>query len=229
MKFYAGLSHQCVTILICAIILSLLITAGCTSKKVSESGFLYDYSNLQPDPMDKEEAMFWIDNQVSLKDYKKFIIDPISFHFAPEMQDQAKNVDANVLNDISDYFRKAIVKSLAPEFSVVDTPGHDVARLRIGLTTISVDRKDLKAYQYIPVALVITGVSEAAGARDKMAVLGMEGEAKDSISGKRFAAVVQKKGVEVKVKEEGDLTAADVYPTLDYWAEKMKKRMLSVN
>lgn len=227
MKLYSGLLHRCFTIFASMIILSLLTTMGCSSKQIPESGFLSNYAGLEPDPVDKEDAMFWIDNQVSLEDYKQFIIDPISFHFSAELQEQAKNVDASILNDLSDYLKDAIVKSLSPEYTVVDTPGHDVARLRIALTTISVDRKNLKAYQYIPVALVITGVGEATGTRDSLAVLAMEGEAKDSISGKRIAAVVQKKAVEVDVKEEKDLTAADVYPTLDYWAEKMKNRLLS--
>lgn len=227
MEPYPKSLRQFATLMACVMLLSLMISAGCTSSKPSYSGFLNDYSKLQPDPMEKEGAMFWINPDVSLKTYKKFIIEPISFRFSPELEDQAKNVDEAVLNDISKYFKDAIANSLAPEYSIVDESGHDVARLRIALTSVNVSRKDLKLYQYIPVALVLTGVGEATGMRDSLGILTMEGEALDSISGKRVAAVVQKKANEVDVKKQDDLTAADVYPTLDYWAKKMKDRLLS--
>lgn len=227
MKLYLKLTHSLLKLLALAMILSLVFTIGCTTTKTKYSGFLNDYSKLQADPMDKDNSMFWVDTMATLNKYNKFIIEPISIHFSPEIQDQAKNVDTKVLNDITNYFQTAITKSLSKDFSIVNQPGHDVARLRIGLTTINVDRKDLKFYNYIPVSMVLVGIGEATGVRDRVAVLTMEGEALDSISGKRVAASVQRKSNEVSVKTPEDLSAKDVYPTLDFWANKMKDRLLN--
>ena len=104
-----------------------------------------------------------------------------------------------------------------------------IERLRRIMNSLPEEKKKaLAAYQYIPVALVVTGVGEAAGKRDRMAVLAMEGEALDSISGKRLAAVVQKKANQIPSKSANELVAEDVYPSINLWAQKMKQRLLSV-
>ena len=95
----------------------------------------------------------------------------------------------------------------------------------MAITGVTVSRKDLKAYQYIPIALVVTGAGEVAGVRDRMAAVFMEGEVLDSVTGKRLAAVVQRSGDEVEAKEVTELTSEQIYPILDFYAKRLRGRV----
>lgn len=199
---------------------------GCGSKNLKYSGFLDSYDKMAPDEMDKGD-MFWQDPDVSIKSYTKFMIDPISFHMSPELQETSGELDAELANKMAAYFKETITKTLAPEYEVVENVGPDVGRLRIALTGVTVERKSLKAYQFIPVALVVTGAMEATGIRDRVTVLGMEGELLDSTTGKVLGAVVQQSGTASTAKNMEEVSERDVYPTLDHWAQKLKKRLVN--
>lgn len=108
----------------------------------------------------------------------------------------------------------------------MEAPGPGVIRLRMALTGAEVSRKKLKAYQYLPVTLAITAAMEVAGQRGKVAIITMEGEALDSLSGKRLAAIVQSQGSGVSSSEPSELAEQDVYAVLDFWAKKIKNRLL---
>jgi hypothetical protein len=214
---------------ICLMALIFLIPLGCTSqKKVAQKGFLNDYNRLQADTeMDDKGAQFWKSPDVDFKKYKKFMLDPVSYFVTPDQFPEGHVINTQLANNTTAYFTKQILAALPPEFEVVDQAGPDVARLRMVLTGISVDRKSLKAYQYVPVALVLTTVSEATGNRDSIAVLSMEGQVIDSLTGQVVAEVLQQAGTEVGVKKIEDATDQDVYPNLDFWAQKLKQRLLN--
>lgn len=207
------------------IFLFLAMSLGCTAKDTAYSGFLRDYSQLQPDPMDKKGALYWQAQGASLKAYGKFMVDPVSLHFAPELSGETTKVDPSVANALTTHLHKSIVAELSRKYEIVEKSGPDVARIRPAITSIDVQRKDMKVYNFIPVGLVITGVGEVSGIRDSVAVLGMEGEITDSLTGKSIASVVQSHGMEVDVKKEEDYTERHAYPTLEYWAKKLNLRI----
>jgi hypothetical protein len=230
MKDHKSLLASALKLTICLIVLGMFaMTLGCKTTEPKGSGFLYDYSKLQPDYMDEKGAMYWQDPGVSLKKYKKFMIDPVSFYIPPEMKSEGETVNPDVANNLTVYLGTAVAKMLKKDFRMVDKAGPDVGRLRIAITSIDVDRKGLKVYNLVPAALVLTGVGEATGIRDSIAVLSMEGEILDSLTGQRVAAVVQTKGNDVPVKSEQELSASQAYPTLDFWAGKLKGRIKAAN
>ncbi len=217
-----------VSVIMCIALLAMLTTFSCVSKQINYSGFLGDYSMLGPDAMDDGVA-YWQDPNISLKKYKKFMIDPVTLFFPPDTTNGTEAINPVTVNKIAVYLKDAVVASFGPEYTFVEEAGHDVARLRIALTSIEVNRKDLKVYNLVPAALVLTGVGEATGIRDSIAVINMEGEFLDSITGQRVAAVVQNRGNEVSVKKIEDLREKDVYSTLDFWAMKLKERITNSN
>jgi len=83
------------------VVLALLV--GCTGRpQGAYSGFLRDYSQLKPHPK-IEGAMLYENPSRSLKQYSKFVIDPVIVHFAPEAGGTAMAPDD--LKELTDYFR----------------------------------------------------------------------------------------------------------------------------
>ncbi len=151
---------------------------GCSGRpEVTNSGFLGDYSQLKPHP-NIEQAMIYENPAKSLKGYNKFIVDPVLVHFAPNAEGTA--IDPEDLKELTDYFHASVVKALMEkkQYEVVDAPGPEVARLRIAITGI---KKAIPMLNIEPrLKMIGAGLGGAA----------MEGEAIDSQSKARLAAVV---------------------------------------
>ena len=85
-------------VMLAAMFSGLLI--GCQAQKAAHSGFLGDYSKLRPSP-EVEDALYYQNPGKSLKDYDKFIIDPVLVHFAPNAKGTA--LDPAKLKKLTDY------------------------------------------------------------------------------------------------------------------------------
>ncbi len=206
-------------------VLVLLLAAGCATSKAPyyQSGFLHDYSKLKPDP-ELPGQMTYQAPDAELRKYKRFMLDPITVYLAPELTVITERINPETIRKVTQYFYDAIKKAVEPEYPVVDNPGSDVIRVRAAITGVEVKRKNLKLYQYLPIPLVIAGVSEAAGIRKSLAVVFMEAEMTDSLTGRIVSAAVWQNAGKTSVKTPTELNSQDVFPTLDYWAEKLRER-----
>jgi len=119
-------------------------------------------------------------------------------------------------NEASQAEKAAEIQRIMP---VVDQSGDGVLRLRIALTGVGKEAKNLKAYQYVPVALALTGARAAAGRHPHEAKLFLEAEIQDSVSGERLAIAVRGGTGErvAKIKEGQNVTLEAVKPLLDRW------------
>ena len=201
-----------------------LLGAGLAANAVAadeDSGFLKDYSQLQEGKdLLGNERRIWISPKFTRENYTTILMEPVSFYPAPQPSDQ---VPQSTLTDIRDYGDKAIRKTIASVLPMTDKPGPGVARVRIALTAVGVD-KSLKPYQLIPTALIFTAISRASGASELPVKLYVESDITDSVTGEQLAkAVRQAHGVEVKSGEK--LTLGMVQPRIDAWAEATGKEM----
>jgi hypothetical protein len=221
------LSRSRIYTMVVLMVLALLIT-GCTASKTKYSGWLKDYKGFSQDPEYKDAIIYTKGDKV-LQKYTKFIIDPVSVYISPEISDDKGKMDPHLIYLATAYFRKALAGTIGEDFEIVNKPGPDVARIRAALTSVELTKKELKAYNYIPISLVLTAAGEATGVRDSVAVMNMEAELLDSLTGHRIAAVVQKYSHETPTKKPEDLRAKDVYPILDFWAQKVKKNLTRIH
>lgn len=166
------LSVSCMVIV--AVVSSSLL-AGCQAQKAAHSGFLGDYSQLRPSP-EVEDASYYQDPSKSLKDYDKFMIDPILVHFAPNAKGTA--LDPAKLKKLTDYAYDEATKALSQRYAVVNAPGPGVLRLRAALTDI---KRTVPAMNIHP-ATKLSGIGLGGAS--------MEVEALDSQTGERVFAVV---------------------------------------
>jgi len=193
------------------VLFSLLV--GCTgTPKVGYSGFLRDYSQLKPHP-EVEGAMAYENPAKSLKQYNKFIIDPVLVHFSPEAGGTA--IAPEDLKELTDYFRNGLVKGLSQSgrYQVVNAPGPGVLRLRVAVTDI----KKTTPVANIHPAMKMSGIGLGGAA--------MEAEAVDAASGERVAAVVDAQSGGRLNPVAGLKTYGHAEQVMDGWIERFIKRL----
>ena len=161
------------SLLVSTAALALVVSLGGCKMGAYETGFLSDYSKLQKD----DDVLRYV-NTDQIKNYNKFIVEPIKF----VSHKGADPVDPKAAEVVTSAFHKDLVTKLeAANYSVVHTPGPGVARMRVAITDIDNSNPLLNI---IPQThLMGVGLGGAS----------MEAELVDSRSGKQIAAVVQGK------------------------------------
>ncbi len=213
-------------LLAAALVAGCATTAGDGAAKPSggipmelRSGFLEDYSKLQPVPEEKGKWR-WIAPDIDRARYRRFMVDPVEARVPPGYRDEVQP-KPEVVARVTKYFREAIIRELRTRYEVVDEPGAGVARISVAITAIQPSARELQAWQYLPIALVVAGVAEAAGAREKNVVVYMEAEITDSLNGKLLAEVLQGRVAEQGgVRRIEDVRPETITPVLDFWARE---------
>lgn len=148
--------------------------AGC-STPAAKTGFLKDYSKLKQHS-DIEERYVYINPNMNVGDYSKFIVDPVAVNLSQE--GKARETDPEKLAELAQYFHEQIVGQLEQGYRVVKSPGPGVARVRVSISDI---KRAIVALNIHPsTKLSGAGLGEA----------GMEFEMVDSASGKTIAAAI---------------------------------------
>jgi hypothetical protein len=195
------------------------------SKEVS--GFLGDYSGLYPDPKNGD-LLVYEKSKDALKNYRKFILDPVTVYLLPEARD--RGIDADDLDRLARYFTDAITDELiGGGYEVVTEPGPGVLELQIAIT--NVEPTGGKKNAALKAGTTAASVTVAPGVgllvpRLSVGKIGIEGEGIDSVSGERMVAFVTGKGGRRwfsgfnAYKKWGDIEAA-----FRTWAKNFRKRL----
>ena len=173
-----GVSHHprtSSTLALLSLILCGLLLGGCKGGKTAHSGFLGDYSGLRASS-EYKGALEYKHPNLTLKDYDKFMIDPVLVHFAPNAKGTA--IDPAKVKKLTDYAGEQLREALSKRYQVVSTDGPGVLRLRVALTDI---RKTTPAMNILP-PTKLSGVGLGGAS--------MEAEAIDSQSLERVLAAV---------------------------------------
>lgn len=191
------------------------------------SGFLGDYSGLYPDPKNGD-LLVYEKNKDVLKNYRKFILDPVTVYLLPEARD--RGIDADDLDRLARYFTDAITDELiGGGYEVVTDPGPGVLELQIAIT--NVEPTGGKKNAALKAGTTAASVTVAPGVgllvpRLSVGKIGIEGEGIDSVSGERMVAFVTGKGGRRwfsgfnAYKKWGDIEAA-----FRTWAKNFRKRL----
>lgn len=186
-------------------------SVGCGAPKVEHSGFLSDYSKLEPAPK-VDGAMIYRKPGMDLGKFDKFIIRPIGVHFTPE--NEHPTIDADTLKELTDYFRAKLIEELKKNnYQVVTQPGQGVLDLRIAITNL----KKTQPLLNIHPAMKLSGLGLGGAA--------VEAEAFDTGSGERqFAFLHAATGNRLGVVE-GLQDWAHAKQAMDYWAQHLVERL----
>jgi Protein of unknown function (DUF3313) len=197
------------------------------SESKDVTGFLGDYSALSPDPKNGD-LLVYEKNKDVLKNYRKFIIDPVTVYLLPGTQD--RGIDPDDLDRLARYFTDAITDELiGAGYEVVSEPGPGVLELQTAIT--NVEPTGGKKNAALKAGATAASVAVAPGAsllvpRLSVGKIAIEGEMIDSVSGERMVAFVTGKGGRRwfaglnTYKKWGDIEAA-----FRTWAKNFRKRL----
>jgi len=179
--------------------------AGCGGGKVGQSGFLKNYAQLKPDPK-VDGALRYVNPKKNLKQYDRFLINPIAVYFAPGAK--GAGIDPAKLKELTDYFRSELVKGLTKNYRVVSAPGKGVMRLRIAITDVEESEPLLNIHP----AMKLTGAGLGGAS--------MEAEGIDSLTGERIGAIVEtRSGNRISVAA-GLSRMGHAKQVMRYWVER---------
>jgi len=182
----------CMSMLVCSLLLVGLVARAqqAPSKEQDqmmgqESGFLSNYSELQPDPNNSDLLVYW-KSKDDLKTSNKFILDPVIVYLLPEAQKEG--IDPAQLAKLAQYFTNAVKDSLTKPagYELVTQPGPGVMVLRLAITNLAPnggkENAGVKGAEIAATHAVAPGVSLLIP-RVSVGKVSIEGEVVDSVSG----------------------------------------------
>lgn len=189
------------------------------------SGFLKDYSQLQPGGQGKP-SLVYIDSNAQWTSYDKLLIDPVQFWAAPDVSISTEDQQA-----LCSYFYNKTVEDLQKHFTVVDAAGPGVMRLQLAITDATSATPVLRTVtQVVPQARTLNMVqSLASGSYLFVGHAAAEGQVTDSVSGQRLAAFVDEREGGMALKAVATWRWGDAEAVLDFWAEKVTERLLELH
>ncbi|MCR4508169.1 DUF3313 domain-containing protein [Pseudomonas sp. 32.2.56] len=197
-----------------------LLLAGCASQTPTPSqysGFLSDYTQLQPaQSASGAPVMRWVSPDFKPENYRSVLVERPLFYPAPTPDAQ---VNQQTLDEIALYLQQAMRLELAGRMRVVEHPDTDTLVLRSAITAVNLSPEGLKVYEVVPVALLAAAASTAAGTRDLNTEIYVELEVIEARNSQPMARVVRKgHGLQLE-NDSTQLRLKDIKPALDVWAK----------
>lgn len=171
------------------------------------SGFLGDYSRLTPSH-DDEDLLWYEAEDFDWRDYRRIMIDPLQVHLPPTSR--AESIDPDRIRALTETFRGAVQDSLGDVYPIVQTPADDVLRIRAAITDLDPARPGVN----ILTALLLPVRFDLGGAAIEVELL-------DAVTGKRMAAMVDRKRGSHFNAWRGFSKWGDTRSAFRQWAEEL--------
>ena len=189
--------------------------------KMYHSGFLGDYSKLQP-AADREGVQLFLDRSRNFRAYTKVMFDPVEVYLAPNPD--YKGLQPDALKRMTDVFLSSFKKALGADYQMVDAPGPGVLRVRLAITGVQAARPPLDVTDFIPIKALFNLGRAAAGESPQVAEMSAEMEILDEKGARVAAAVATRKG-DKSLPQRDQVTWKDLEPIADFWAKGFRQRL----
>ena len=202
-----------------AILVLLLGALSVQAQGAGNSGFLDDYSGLEPDP-DRQGAWRYVNPGVDLSQYTKVMIMPIEVLYDPDSKH--KNISPDELKVITDNLYNALLGELEPAVPVVGQPGPGVLAVRLGITGVRLENKKRRLIGYTPIGFATTTLANVAGLRVTLKAAGLEAELIDSESGAVVGRLVDRGAATAEISDSTSWEQLD--STMKFYAQRFRSR-----
>jgi len=202
----------------CSYCVIALCLGSCAAPKAitTQSGFLSDYSKLEPDADGKSAS--YMEPDFALKNYGRIIFAPVQVHLSQKLLDQS-TLEANQQEELAAFIAHRLSSAFSKGFN---GQGTGDLKIRSAVSGVSSSSEDLAVYQYLPVTLAVTAAMEVGGVRDKDLVIFFEVEAVDQATGKVVAARVRGADLgQVGTNELKDEPVKAIEPLLQKWVDSL--------
>ena len=228
-RMLAGFLLACVAgVLLGALLLGL---TGCkTTRQMSsetQSGFLGDYSMLQPG--EKGEANFiYINQGANWSKYTKVWIQPLELWAAQDPDTRFGKMSPEGQQMLLDSFYASMYEGLTNNFQIVDHGGPDVLVLHAALTEGRPSKPvvNLVSSVYLPLKVISFGKRLITGTDLGVGYAVAEAELKDGETGQRVCAVMDARAGTKALRSKFNSTWGDAKLAFDWWAQRLDKRLV---
>ena len=211
------------TVLMMTVAFVLMAGTGWAKKEMSKSGFLSDYSKLEPDIGYADFG--YVKEGVNLKAYGKVMIDHLVFFLSKDAQYQG--IQPDELKEIADVWHRAFFESLEGAYEIVHEPGPGVMRIRAAITDLSPTKPGINTITTVlPVGLALSVLKKGAtGAHTGVGQVTTEIEILDSSTNEVLGAGIDyeagdKYRVDKMLSKWGHVRVA-----IESWAKALRERM----
>lgn len=202
---------------IMVVLLSALSAAAAVANETTESSGFIDPA-IEPELSAKKlpdgrEFQHWRSPQTTPENYQSIMVDRVIFYPAPHPGPQ---ISSSTLESIADYLTRTLRQKVGAKVTLVDKAGPGVLRLQAAITSVTVKEEGInKPTDVLPVMLVFSAASSAAGTKDEDVTAVLELRATDSVSGEYRAAGVMKLEGEQLEGRKDELQLKDMQHVLD--------------
>jgi hypothetical protein len=205
------------------------IVAGCATSKpasissTTQSGFLGDYSRLQPGSKEKDQALLrYLNPAAQWQQYTKVMIDPVTFW--GDEKSKVKPADQKVLTT---YFRASLEKQFGQFFQIVNVAGPGVMRVQVALTDLESSTPGLRTISLVvPQARMLNMVqSLATGKYVGAGAAQAEARLTDAATGQILGEMLDKRLGGSSASSAASWEWGDAEVIMDQWAEKAAARI----
>jgi hypothetical protein len=175
---------------------TLMTVAPVQAADAPNSGFLPDYTLLQPVKVEKGTYKRWMSPDLTHENYHAVLVEPVTYYPNPKPTDQ---VSQETLDQVQDFLTQQLRDVVLAGVEQTQTAGPGVIRMQVAITAVSTGNEPLKVYQLIPIALVFSAAQRATGHATQDVTLSVESMLRDSETGKLLMeAVRQGQGEQLK-------------------------------
>jgi len=200
------------------------LIAGCATQQAPKpgefSGFLGNYSNMQEISVSEGKAFRWTSPKLNPSNYDAVMIPSVQFY---PRQEPTAQLSQETIDAIRDYSTQTLVRSAGEKVRVVTNPGRGVAKIHAAITGVKATEEELAAYQYVPIAFVVTMAKRGISGTPEQARIVAEIMITDSVSGEVLGKFVRvgtgKQLAEATGGTDKVIAFKDVKPVFDYWAK----------
>ena len=192
--------------------------------EVRESGFLQDYSILQPGE-DDQAKLRYVNPQANWSRYQAVMVESVTLWSGPELA----KLEPEEKQELVGHAYQALVLALAKSFAIVKAPGAGTLRVRAAITeaTSSAVVTDTVATVIPQVRLLTTLTGLAANTAVTVGEASGEVEVTDSQTRELLAAGVDRRVGQRSI--QGVFRSwSDVEYAWDHWAEQLRSRLVEM-
>jgi hypothetical protein len=203
----------------------LMVTTGLAKESFVESGYLKDYSMLQPDP-EREGVSMYKMSGFNPADYDAVMVGSIELWWAPDSE--YKGIQPEKSQEVTAHFRERLEEWIGTKKKVVRSPGPGVLLLNVAITNLKAKRPNRKLLNYTPAGLAVTGAKKLKGNDYALADANLEGELVASESGDDLAMIVVTRLGEriTKLRKKKKMSWESIEEDLDDYAKSFSQEVL---
>ena len=210
---------------VCGVLLAAGLISGCATsgagRQAAQSGFLGDYSQLQPGAPGQAQLRY-VAPDVRIGAYDKIIIDPITV-YAADTKGSLNSASRDDLQRIVDYLYATVQTHLVDDYSIVKEVGPGTMRLRIAVTEAQGAEIPLNLRSAgLPVGLGGGPLQKLTQNNPSVSRAGIEMELVDAQTGKRLLAAVDSR---TGSREDSFSKLQGIQEAYDYWALRLKQQL----